>query len=100
LGNPSRRTISAVPSVEPSSTTTMSTPPGWSLRATDRTAAAMPSFSLYAGITTDTGRVTGGPHDQPAAGRCRASRETSRGQRRGMNQNEDPTRTASGYNTA
>ena len=36
--------MSAVPSVEPSSTTTTST--GWSLATSERTVAAMLSFSL------------------------------------------------------
>ena len=43
-GSPSSSTRSAVPSVDPSSTTTTST--AWSLATIDRIAASMPSFSL------------------------------------------------------
>jgi hypothetical protein len=45
LGRPRRSARIAVPSVEPSSTTTTSMS-GWSPPANDRTAASMPSFSL------------------------------------------------------
>ncbi len=71
-GRPSSSTMSAVPSVEPSSTTRIST--GWSLAAAERTVDSMPAASLYAGTTIDTGWVTGGPHRAPAARRARACR--------------------------
>ncbi len=63
---PGRRrdsTRSAVPSVEPSSTTMIST--GWSEATRKRTAASIPALSLYAGTMTLTRSVTGGPHDLP-----------------------------------
>ena len=59
-GSASDSTRSAVPSVEPSSTT--STSSGWSLARMDRTVASMFLISLYAGTITVTGSVTGGPH--------------------------------------
>ena len=43
-GSPSASTMSAVPSVEPSSTTITST--GWSLATSERTVAAMAASSL------------------------------------------------------
>jgi hypothetical protein len=43
-GSPRPSTMSAVPSVDPSSTTTTST--GWRLATIERTAASMPALSL------------------------------------------------------
>ncbi len=60
--------MSAVPSVEPSSTTTISI--GWVLRASECSVLAMHSFSLYAGTITLTGPVTVGPQPNRRLLRC------------------------------
>ncbi len=62
-GRRSDSTRSAVPSVEPSSTTMIST--GWSEASSERTAASIPALSLYAGTMTLTCAVTGGPQERP-----------------------------------
>ncbi len=71
-GRESRSTTSAVPSSDPSSITRIST--GWSLAAAERTVAAMLVASLYAGMSTDTGRRTGSPQHSGCARRYRACR--------------------------
>ena len=63
-------TTAAVPSVDASSTTTTST--SWQLVTRDVTVPAMPSRSFQAGTITETGSVTGGPHDQAGDRRRRA----------------------------
>jgi hypothetical protein len=94
LGSPSASTMSAVPSVDPSSTT-MTSMPGWSPAASDRTAAAMPSFSLYAGTITDTGSDTGGPQDHVGERRRRAWRPARASSRRVRPAASAPTATKS-----
>ncbi len=61
--------MSAVPSVEPSSTTMTST--GWSDASRERTAASIPALSLYAGTITLTGSVTGAPQGLRRIRTCR-----------------------------
>lgn len=68
-------TMSAVPSVEPSSMTMTSM--GWSLSISERTVLAMHSRSLYAGTSTVTGSVTGSPQPKPRRRTLRACAKES-----------------------